>query len=249
VTILEVRSFDNRNVVALSKLPALAETLRTAPAFVIDLRGNGGGNYSFAEAFVLALTDAELLRLAEHEVVSVAAAEGRANAVRRQLVRGQVPDHALPHYLRHLGALEASARELRAEGHARIDVARPPLRMRGHAPGPLRGRGVVLVDEGCASACEMAVSLLRQVPGIVVAGRPTRGGMEVGEIAVFRLPRSGLVLQMGTRRFSDPLGEFVETRGFLPSVHLESAGAQAVDDACGLARRTSGGSAVATRAR
>jgi hypothetical protein len=223
VPVLTLRSFDNRSVAALRELPAIAARLRRASGFVVDLRGNGGGNYSFAEAFLLALTDRELMRLEEREVVSVAAAEGRANAVRRRMVSGNVPEAALPHFTRHLEALEAEASALRERGAARTELHTRGASVRGHAPGPLRARGVLLVDGGCASACEMLVSLARQVPGLVVAGQNTRGGMAVGEVALYRLPSSGVVISLGTRAFRDPLGDFDETRGFLPDVWIDAA--------------------------
>jgi hypothetical protein len=67
----------------------------------------------------------------------------------------------------------------------------------------------------------MMVALARQIPGVVVAGQNTRGGMAVGELAIFRLPRSGVFVSFGTRAFSDPLGDFSEARGFLPDVWLD----------------------------
>jgi C-terminal processing protease CtpA/Prc len=93
---------------------------------------------------------------------------------------------------------------------------------------------VLLVDRGCASACEMTVALARQIPGVIVAGERTRGSMAAGEIALFRLPRSGVLVTLGTRAFRDPLGGFAETRGFVPDVLL--AGADAAARAEALAR-------------
>lgn len=223
VPVLAIRSFDNRSVDDMRRLPAIAAELRRVPRFVVDLRGNSGGNYSFAEAFLLELTDAELRRLDEREVVSIAAAEGRANAVRRQMAGGAVPASALPHYFAQLDALEAEAQIIRNSGAARTELTTAGATVRGRAPGPLRSRAVFLVDGGCASACEMMLALARQVPGIVVAGQSTRGGMAVGELAVFRLPNSGVSISLGTRAFHDPLGDFAETRGFAPDVLLDGA--------------------------
>ena len=66
----------------------------------------------------------------------------------------------------------------------------------------------------------MLLALARQIPGVIVAGEPTRGSMAAGEIALFRLPRSGVTISLGTRAFRDPLGGFAETRGFLPDVPI-----------------------------
>ncbi|XXY52230.1 S41 family peptidase [Sorangium sp. So ce269] len=238
VPVLAIRTFDSAAAAALAALPALAAELRRAPAFVVDLRGNTGGDYRFAERFALALTDAPLCALDEREVISVAAAEGRANSVRRRLARGDVPGAAQPRFVEHLAALERLAGALRARAGSAAPRAELTTRgavVRGQAAGPLEGRAVFLVDRGCASACEMLLALVRQIPGALVAGQNTRGAMSVGEVALFRLPRSGVTLSLGTRAFRDPLGDFAELRGFEPDVRLD--GADAAGDAAALARR------------
>ncbi|WP_044986393.1 S41 family peptidase [Sorangium cellulosum] len=241
VPVLAIRTFSTAAAPALAALPALAAELRRAPAFVVDLRGNAGGNYLFAERFALALTDAPLCALDEREVLSVAAAEGRANSARRRLERGDVPPEARPRFVEHLAALERLAGALRGRaadrsGAApRVELTTRGALVRGRAAGPLEGRAVFLVDRGCASACEMLLALARQIPGVLVVGQNTRGGMSVGEIALFRLPRSGVTLSFGTRAYRDPLGDFVELRGFEPDVRLD--GAALVEDAAALALR------------
>ncbi len=235
---LVVRTFDSAAAPERARLPAIARRLRGLPAFVVDLRGNGGGNFAYAESFVLELTDATLRGLDEREVVSVAALEGRANSARRRIALGEVPREAEPVFRAHIDALEGAAEGLRALGGGARERVATGDRVRGRAPGPLRGRAVILVDGGCASACEMAVALARQIPGVVVAGDRTRGSMAVGELALFRLPRSGVTFWLGTRAFRDPSGRFAETRGFLPDVRLagdeSSAPAQAEALALGL---------------
>lgn len=218
--LLRIRTFDNAAREPLRSLPAIARRLRDEAAFIVDLRGNTGGNYAFAEDFILELTSAELLRLDEREVVSVAAAEGRGNEVRRRLLRGDVPSSARPWFLAQLRRTEQTAARLRAGAEPRVEVSVSGATVRGRAPHPLRARAVFLVDGDCASACEMTVALARQIPGVVIAGQNTRGGMSAGEVAMFRMPRSGLTITLGTRAFRDPLGDFRETRGFLPDVWM-----------------------------
>jgi hypothetical protein len=236
VPVLAIHTFDSAAAPALEALPGIAGELRRAPAFVVDLRGNPGGNYLYAERFVLALTDATLLRLDEREVVSVAAAEGRANSVRRRLARGDVPEQAVPRFREQLDILERSAGALRAHGAARAEIETRGDSVRGRAAGPLLSRAVLLVDGGCASACEMLLALARQIPGVLVAGQNTRGGMSVGELALFQLARSGVTVSLGTRAFRDPLGDFDEARGFAPDVWLD--GGDALARAAALALRT-----------
>jgi hypothetical protein len=222
VPVVAIRTFDAAAEGTLSLLPTIARRLRTTKAFVVDLRGNHGGNYAFAEAFILALTDRTLKRLDEREVRSVAAAEGRANSARRRIAAGEVPKDAARSFVAHIAALSAEARALRAAGAGRAEIVTRGATVRGHAPGPLEGRAVFLVDRGCASACEMMLALARQIPGVILAGENTQGSMAVGEVALFRLPSSGVTISLGTRAFHDPLGDFAETRGFLPDVWLSA---------------------------
>jgi hypothetical protein len=221
VPVLAIRTFDSAAESALRLLPEIAARLREERAFVVDLRGNRGGNFAFAEAFVLALTDRPLRRLDEREVRSVAAALGRENSARRRIALGEVPEGATRAFQDHIAALSAEARALRDAGAGRTEIITRDAIVRGRAPGPLKGRAVFLVDRGCASACEMMLALARQIPGVTLAGENTFGGMAVGEVALFRLPASGVTISLGTRAFTDPLGDFRETSGFTPDVRLE----------------------------
>src|SRR4029079_7997463 len=103
-------------------------------------------------------------------VQSVTAALGRVNAAKRRLARGDVPPAARVMFLEHITLLEELAEELAARDAGRLELVREGEILRGSAPRPLAGRGVILVDRGCASACEMFVALARQVPGLLVAG-------------------------------------------------------------------------------
>lgn len=220
IPVLAVRTFESAAEGALSTLPRYAEHLSRAPAFVIDLRGNHGGNYDLAERFLLSLAAGPVRALGSREVQSLAAAVGRINAARSRLARGDVDASARSLFIEHIERLEGLADELAARPSARLELVRRGELLVGHARAPLAGRGIVLVDRGCASACEMFVALARQVPGLIIAGERTRGSMAVGEIALFRLPSSGVLLSLGTRAIVDPLGDFDETRGFSPDVVL-----------------------------
>jgi hypothetical protein len=223
VPVLAIRSFDNAAEAELRELPRIARYLRDQPAFIVDLRGNSGGNYAFAEPFLLELTNTEFRRLDEREVLSVTAMEGRANSVRRRMAQGDVPASARAWLSAQLTAFEKIAARLRERGTGRTEVSMLGTTIRGLAPHRLRSRAVFLVDNRCASACEMMLALARQIPGAIVAGQNTRGGMSAGELALFRLRHSGITISLGTRAFHDPLGDFSEARGFLPDLWLDDA--------------------------
>lgn len=225
VPVLAIRTFDNRAESTLRDLPGLARRLRRAPGFVVDLRGNGGGNFAFAEAFVLELAAGELERLDEAEVMSVAAIEGRLNTARYEIARGNVGDDVRPHYDRHIDALTGLLRRAREADQGRVEIERTGKTVQGRAETSYAGRIVLLADDGCASACEMMIALARQLPNTILVGDATRGAMEVGEVATFRLPSSGVTVRFGTRRYDDPRGKFEEARGFEPDVRVEGADA------------------------
>jgi hypothetical protein len=241
VPVLVIRTFSNSAEGWLRDLPGLARKLRRAPGFVIDLRGNPGGNYAFAEAFVLELSSGRFSVLDESEVMGVEALEGRLNTARYEIALGQVGADARPHYERHLRALTQLVERARAEDQERALVSRTGQVVVGRADRPYTGRLVLLADRGCASACEMMIALARQLPNAILAGEPTRGAMEVGEVATFRLPRSGVTVRMGTRRYRDPRGSFQESRGYEPDVPL--AGTDALLEAMRLALPARGGQA------
>ncbi|MRG92260.1 S41 family peptidase [Polyangium spumosum] len=249
VPVLVVRTFETAAAAALATLPRLAERLREARAFVVDLRGNRGGNYTFAERFLLALAHGPIRALETREVQSVTAALGRVNAARKRLARGDVPPAARRMFLEHITLLERLAEDVLARGPSRVEIVREGEILRGAAPRPLAGRGVVLVDRGCASACEMFVALARQVPGLLVAGERTRGSMAVGEVASFLLPRSRLTVTLGTRAVVDPLGDFDETRGFVPDLELDVTRPDALVAAARVASSAPASAWAAARAR
>ena len=95
--------------------------------------------------------------------------------------------------------------------------------MPGESPGCLGcdGHLILVVDRGCASACETAVVLARQFPGALIVGENTGGVMKVGELRWYRLPESRVWISLGHRSHGDPEGEFQEGTGFLPDLWLD----------------------------
>jgi C-terminal processing protease CtpA/Prc len=80
---------------------------------------------------------------------------------------------------------------------------------------------VLLVDQGCASACELEAYGFSQVPGMIVVGQRPSAGVEA-EVArgQFNLPE-GMSFQMPTGRFILPDGSiFLEGKGVQPTVKV-----------------------------
>ena len=83
------------------------------------------------------------------------------------------------------------------------------------------GKMVLMVDQACASACEIEAYGFSQVPGMVVVGEYPTGGIEA-EVArgQFKLPE-GMSMQVPTGRFILPNGSlFLEGMGVVPTVKV-----------------------------
>jgi C-terminal processing protease CtpA/Prc len=79
----------------------------------------------------------------------------------------------------------------------------------------------LLVDQNCASACEIEAYSFSQVPGMIVVGEYPTGGIEA-EVArgQFVLP-AGISLQFPTGRMTLPDGSlFLEGKGVQPTVRV-----------------------------
>lgn len=66
---------------------------------------------------------------------------------------------------------------------------------------------LVITDHAAASAGESCGVILREAMGVRIIGGPTAGLMLLGKLAPYVLPRSGLVLRLGTTRFGHPAVE------------------------------------------
>lgn len=225
---LRVRDLSGEREEELAPLVASAAELRSAPAVVLDVRGNGGGSDSPVTAWFTALTDGELRYNTIDELVSEVTCQGTLNVTACSESRsGRRPAWA--------EALGARARDTLAA--ARHDGERTFRRYRsytnvdrGTAGQPYHGALVVLTDNDCASSCETFVLYARQIPGAVVVGQNTAGTGVFGEARSYRLPRSGLGLQAGIKWFhnADPRLTVVEGRGYLPDLWIDSDQAPAI---------------------
>ena len=71
----------------------------------------------------------------------------------------------------------------------------------GIGVSPWRGRMLVLTDRLTASAGESAAWMMREAFGAKLVGGPSGGFLTFGDITPYMLPRSGLVLWLGTHWF------------------------------------------------
>ncbi|MEM9193078.1 MAG: S41 family peptidase, partial [Myxococcota bacterium] len=206
---------------ALEDFVATAAPVREAPVVVLDLRRTGGGSDRYLIRWFRNLT-AQSLRYWETDALEsevtlqgarnfwgCAQAHSRTDAGGNEWLDQRIAraDRELDEALQTRGLFRERTREA--------------LRVTGRAPRRFGGRLLLVVDRGCASACETAVLLARQVPGAVIAGENTGGVMKVGELRWYRLPHSRIWVGLGHRVHRDPFGDFEESIGFLPDVWLD----------------------------
>lgn len=216
---LRLRSLMNTQSGALDRFVASAETVRDAPVVVVDLRHTGGGSDRFLRDFFGHLSATELAYWHTGTLRSDTMLQGSLNFW--TCVRASSPADGS-------GRAWLDARILRAEREIDAGMNRGPFReiLRREMPvaptasTTFTGRLVLVVDRGCASACETAVVLARQLPGTIVIGENTGGVMKVGELRWYRLPESRVWISLGHRSHDDPRDEFQESVGFQPDVWL-----------------------------
>jgi Peptidase family S41 len=176
---------------------AAAPSLRDKDIVVLDVRGNGGGNYNWFTAFLEAFYGADY---ADHYAIarlkitpvfvddpSRPAKPLNASAPDRPrtdplntpqdrpmdgLLQGYFPRPAANGttvYAAKLGALPAA-------------VLRPP------PPSPVKARVFVLTDYNCASACISFLDELHRIPGVVQVGRESGVDSRTGTPLNYALP-------------------------------------------------------------
>ena len=204
---------------ALDRFVESAAEVRDAPVVVLDLRRTGGGSDRYLIRWFGALVRQDLQYWTRGRLTSEVVLQGGLNFW--ECVRAANPTDAG-------GAAWIDARIERA--HRELDSA---MRERGmfydldrrspkvFGEGTFDGRLLVVTDRRCASACETAVLLARQVPGAVIVGENTGGVMKVGEMRRYRLPNSRVGVSLGHQSHEDPFGEFRESLGFVPDVWLD----------------------------
>ena len=211
--VLTLRSLDNAYPSALGAFVESAPFVRALPWAVLDLRGNGGGADTAAIDFVRGITSGALRYSRVDVLQSSVTRQGWANMYTCNSARPDIEREA-----------RLTAEEQRDAWLGTLDEG--PVRevqsftdnvFEGQAPAVFSGVLVVLVDRRCASACESLVTFARQVPGVVVAGENTAGAGVFGETLQYRLPRTGLWLRAGCKRF----GWTEESRGVLPDFWID----------------------------
>ncbi len=217
VPTLRLRDLDEANRDALDVFVEAAGVVRAAPVAILDLRGTHGDQLTIALQFFGALLGHALEPPALDVLHSEVTLQGQVNATTCTLARSDVDRDArlaIEDRRRMLSqAIDDAALKAPIHTHEVPPIAAGPKRIDVY-----QGTLIVVTDASCSGTCELMVALARQLPHAVIAGENTAGAA-AGELLPYRLPNSGLWLQI--------LGSVVTPappvhRGYLPDLWLDA---------------------------
>jgi hypothetical protein len=210
-------------------------------SFVIDLRGNGGGDDSMG--FELARI---LLGMPEHVNLPTPMASRRflqtpeAFAVQSNywawsILRLQSSGEAAPTYMHQRRAEILSWMERAKDGQFPVEYIE-------HLPEQAIDQKLIfnspvyiLIDRACASACETTMQVMERLPSRILVGENTMGAVEYGEFGRIVLPHSRVSVSLSTMNVTFRDGRRLERAGYAPDLFV-GAGDDALVKALGAIR-------------
>jgi len=82
----------------------------------------------------------------------------------------------------------------------------------------------VLIDRGCASSCETTLQVLEQLPQRILVGENTMGAVEFGDMGRVVLPNSRVSVSLSTMNVEFRDGRRVEKVGYAPTLPVRAGG-------------------------
>ena len=188
--------YSEENLPDLNRMAASGAAFSGEPVIIVDLRGNGGGNSGYAQAWVQNFAGREIRR-------KLLYAQKRSAALSAFLNGETVELEYSPDYIRSMDSVWGTW----TSGTV------------GGAVAPHEGTVFVLVNGSVGSAGEDFLLLLRTVENVVVVGSNTSGTGICGNVCYsFCLPHSGVSVGFGTKlNFSETL-ENHDGTGFFPDL-------------------------------
>jgi len=202
------------------KIEAQSSELQAAEEIVFDLRGNGGGDSSFATRIAVALWSEKTYL--DWVPPSAAAVEWRASV--------ENADHVLQIAQKNRDAgdeeraqsWQGTADGIRTKALAGEPFYKQQISMRKvtrSVDSPVKGRVIVLTDANCASACLDFMDKLVALPGTIHLGQETSADTQYIDVRRLTLPSNAglliLPLKVYRERFRPSGGTYV------PSVEID----------------------------
>lgn len=225
IPILSITTFpNNEDKEWFGFLDSVLRIKRTAPAIIIDLRGNSGGDdtmglnmadYLFGQDAPTSIQ--EIIKSQTPATFAIG-----ANSPKVRILRLKMKSEPIPPYL---------------EQRLQKDMEKFASALRGELPEEksVPGRSgkefdrtkaytkpiVVLTDHGCASSCESTLETLLLHPQVVSIGENTAGYMHFGNVGLVVLPKSQIMVQMATDFWKYKDGRFLEGVGYNPKIQVQ----------------------------
>lgn len=208
VAVIKIMTFADDSVPG--KIYECFEELKNAKGYIVDVRGNGGGNSSNADA-VAALFIKENFKscFAETQVYEPTI---KAWSLFREDFKGLSLNEAKEKY-----AGDSDSIKSYRIGRNMFYVRDNGDQVKASAPGKLEGPVVVLMNENSVSAAEDFVDVMKMYTDAVFVGNNTAG---TSGQPLFENLESGGSFRICTRRCIAQNGEDIYNKGFAPDVKI-----------------------------
>jgi hypothetical protein len=225
ITYLRLGTFRPENESDMSPFLKSAVSAAAARAIVIDLRANFGGTNDYFNQWSHDLLGGSKDMGDTVRLTSETTSQAEINSITRFWAFSSKLAARRPSLT--VEAVEEFAglvwRGVVRRGAAWRRVDRYRWKFAGRADRPFAGHMLLVVDHGCASACEGAIELARVAFDALVVGTNTVGMHAFPGPLPYRLPKSRLELRVARRMEASLLDgdEFRESRGFMPDVWID----------------------------
>ena len=229
VPVLSIRHFEFKESSAWKGfLDSVEEIKNTAPALIIDVRGNSGGDSYMAERLSEILYGAKppqkrkSLEVQTPEAVQLERNFYQLKASQQFLTRGSIPAY-LTHKLFELDTkLEQAKKNELAKFKLLVTFQETSAK---ENPSFSEETGFakpifILQDKICASSCEGLLEDLESHPYVTTVGENSKGSIHYGNVRSLTLPITGVMVQIPTKSFQYNDGRFLEKIGYKPKVQI-----------------------------
>ncbi len=219
IPVIRIRSFADEPTDPVNRFVKTASAHRDAPVVVVDIRGNGGGNETWPNRWIQALTGMSPSSVFVFgELHSKTTMAGRANLFAQ--LQDQVPDSAF--FRQELDRFTSSARAYE-EGTLQPGWSGPRYPNLQLIPNDIT---VVVVMNGLvASSGEGMVMRASQAENVVLVGENSMGCLHFGNVSNHQLPHSRLPVRMPINFGLFPDKAFREEVGIAPDLWVPAADA------------------------
>lgn len=214
-------------------LEAVKKELAAAPAAILDLRENGGGDNAMG-AKLAAIFYGQSFPGAGITPVPAGTPEACAllyNDTKSDILLRTMQGEPVPEYL-----AKRLKDDLLNYNNAKSGEL-PPERKLSESKAvkldkkKLYGRPLLILQDGnCASSCESIIEMFKAHPRARTVGENTAGMVHFCPTGTLVLPNSRIFVLMGTQYNKYKDGRFIEKKGYAPDVRVEP-GADALDAA------------------